>query len=124
MLRVLAAVFRQRQHAGPAWRAEVTYVLVGGQWRYLCRAVGRLGYTVNLVLTAPRDVAAARRFFERAMNLHGIPETVTIDKSGANAAAVRRPIADSGVPIKLRQPRYLNNVVEQTTPPSSVACSR
>jgi putative transposase len=32
--------------------------------------------------------AAARRFLEEAMALHGEPEKITIDKSGANTAAI------------------------------------
>jgi len=55
----------------------------------------------------------ARRFFERAINLHDVPASITIDKSGANTAAVRGLIADSGAAIQLRQSKYLNNVVEQ-----------
>ena len=69
--------------------------------------------TVDFLLTAKRDEAAARRFFERAMDLHDVPEKVTIDKSGANTAAVRGLVADSGVGIELRQSKYLNNLVEQ-----------
>jgi putative transposase len=42
-----------------------------------------------------------------------VPEKITIDKSGANTAAVRGIIADSGAPIELRQSKYLNNLVEQ-----------
>jgi len=42
-----------------------------------------------------------------------VPEKITIDKSGANTAAVRGLIADSGVKIELRQSKYLNNLVEQ-----------
>jgi len=89
------------------------YVLVGGQWKYLYRAVDKLGQTVDFLLAARRDEAAARRFFERAINQHDVPEKVTIDKSGANVAAVRSLAADSGVSIELRQSKYLNNVVEQ-----------
>ena len=58
-------------------------------------------------------MAEARRFFEQAIDLHGVPDKVTIDKSGANTAAVRGSIADSGVSIELRQSRYLNNLIEQ-----------
>ena len=65
------------------------------------------------MLRAKRDHAAARRFLERAIDLHGVPEKVPIDKSGANTAAVQSVIADSGAPIELRQNKYLNNVVEQ-----------
>ena len=67
---------------------------------------------MDFLLAAKRDVAAARRLFERAIDLHGMPEKVTIDKSGANTAAVRGLIADSGVSIELRQSRYLNKVIE------------
>ena len=68
---------------------------------------------MDFLLTARRDLAAARRFFERAMDLHGEPEKITIDKSGANTAAVHGLVADSGLPIELRQSKYLNNLVEQ-----------
>jgi transposase-like protein len=34
-------------------------------------------------LTAKRDKAAAMRFFDKAMQANGIPEKVTMDKSGA-----------------------------------------
>lgn len=77
------------------------------------RAVDRLGHTVDFLLTAKRDCAAARRFFERAIELHDVPQKDTIDKSGANTAAVHGLIADSGVAIELRQSKYLNNLIEQ-----------
>ena len=89
MLPVLAAVFRARKRSvGSSWRVDETYIKVGGQWKYLYRAVDRLGQTVDFLLTAHRDVAAARRFFERAIDRHDVPEKITIDKSGANTAAV------------------------------------
>ena len=68
---------------------------------------------MDFLLTAHRDVAAARRFFERAIDLHDAPEKITIDKSGANTAAVHGLVADSGLPIELRQSKYLNNLIEQ-----------
>ena len=114
MLPVLAAVFRGRQRAvGSSWRMDETYIKVNGQWKYLYRAVDRLGETVDFLLTAHRDVAAARRFFERAIDRHDVPEKITIDKSGANTAAVNGLVADSGVAIELRQSKYLNNLIEQ-----------
>jgi putative transposase len=42
-----------------------------------------------------------------------VPETVTIDWSGANLAALEAINADREVPIKIRQSKYLNNLVEQ-----------
>ncbi|MDM0066856.1 IS6 family transposase [Variovorax sp. J31P207] len=114
MLPVLAKVSRRRKHpVGRSWRVDETYVQVGGQWKYLYRGVDRLGQTVDFLLTARRDEAAARRFFERAIGQHDMPEKITMDKSGANTAAARGLIADSGLHIELRQSKYLNNVVEQ-----------
>ena len=114
VLPVLAKVFRRRQRlVGRSWRMDETYILVGGQWKYLYRAVDKLGCTVDFLLTARRDHAAARRFFERAIDLHDVPEKITIDKSGANKAAVLSIQADAGLSIELRQSKYLNNLVEQ-----------
>lgn len=53
MLSVLAKVFRRRQYpVGTSWRVDETYVLLGGQWKYLYRAVDKLGQTVDFLLTA------------------------------------------------------------------------
>ncbi len=118
-------VFRRRKRPfGASWRVDETYVKVCGQWKYLYRAVDRDGHTVDFRLRAHRDEAAARRFLERAIDLHGVPEKITIDKRGANTAAVVSVQADSGLPIKLRQSKYLNNIVEQTIGPSSALCGR
>ena len=68
---------------------------------------------VDFLLTAKRDKAAARRFLERAINLQGVPEKITIDKSGANTAAIESVKADACVDILMRQNKYLNNIVEQ-----------
>jgi putative transposase len=114
ILPVLAKVFRRRKRpVGRSWRMDETYIRVNGEWKYLYRAVDRLGHTVDFLLTVRRDVAAARRFFERAIDLNDVPEKITIDKSGANTAAVRGLIDDSGIAIELRQSKYLNNLVEQ-----------
>ena len=80
---------------------------------YLARAVDRNGDTVDFLLTAQRDLAAARLFLERANNLHDVPEKITIDKSGAITAAINSIKSDACVDILLRQNKYLNNIVEQ-----------
>ena len=89
MMPALVAVFRRRKRpVGMSWRMDETYITVNGEWKYLYRAVDRAGHTIDFVLHAHRDLAAARSFFERAIDLHGVPEKITIDKSGANTAAI------------------------------------
>jgi len=56
MLPVLPAVLRRRKlPVGSSWRVDETYVLVDGRWRYLYRAVDKLGQTVDFLLTASRN---------------------------------------------------------------------
>ena len=71
------------------------------------------GKTVDFLLRAHQDKAAARRYFEKAIDQNGAPEMVTVDKSGANLAALQSISAERETPIKVRQNRYLNNLVEQ-----------
>jgi putative transposase len=92
---------------------DETYIKVRGCWKYLYRAVDLDGDTVDFILTARCDEAAARRFFERAIDQHGLRKTITIDKSGANTAAICGYNADHKTAINLRQCKYLNNIVEQ-----------
>lgn len=84
-----------------------------GTWKYLYRAVDKAGNTVDFLLRAKRDKQAARRYFARAIDQNGAPETVTSDKSGANLAGPYAVNAERETPIKIRQAKYLNNIVEQ-----------
>ena len=114
MLPILAAAMRRRKRCvGASWRMDETYVKVGGQWKYLYRAVDHDGQTIDFLLRAQRDYAAARCLFERAIERHSVPKTITIDKSGANTAAIEGLRADSGADIGLRQSKYIDNLVEQ-----------
>ena len=130
ILPVLAAVFRRRKRpVGTSWRMDETYLTVAGRWQYLYRAVDRDGHTVDFLLTAKRDRAAARRFLERAIALHGEPEKITVDKSGANTAAIVRYNAAHGAAIELRQAKYVKRNTSTTslsrvTGRSSASCGR
>ena len=68
--------------------------------------------TVDFLLTAKRDMAAEKRFFDKAMGANGDPDKVAMDKSGANKAAIDAINAGRDVPILVRQVKYLNNIVE------------
>ena len=110
----LEKVFRQHKRAvGSSWRMDETYISVKGKWKYLYRAVDKSGDTVDFLLTAKRDRKAAMRFLRKAIKQNGLPAKITIDKSGANAAAVSGYNAEGDASIELRQIKYLNNIVEQ-----------
>ena len=89
------------------------YVRVKGQWKYLYRAVDKAGQTVDFLLTAHRDRTAALRFLRKAIRSQGLPEKITIDKSGANTAAIESYNTEEKTTIKIRQSKYLNNLIEQ-----------
>ena len=106
--------FRQcKRPVGDSWRMDETYINVKGKWKYLYRAVDKCGATVDFLLTAKRDRKAALRFLRKAIGQNGTPSKVTIDKSGANAAAINDYTEEEAVGIELRQVKYLNNIVEQ-----------
>ena len=106
--------FRARKRpTGTSWRLDETYVRVKGQWKYLFRAVDKEGQTIDFLLTAHRDRAAALRFLRKAIGSQGMPEKITIDKSGANTAAIESYNTVEKTTIEIRQSKYLNNLVEQ-----------
>jgi putative transposase len=92
---------------------DETYIKVKGQWRYLYRAVEKQGQTIDFLLTEHRDKEAALRFLKKAIRRNGIPETITIDGSDANEAAIKSYNEEHGTHIAIRQVKYLNNIVEQ-----------
>ncbi len=113
-LPLLEKVFRKHKHAvGTSWRMDETYIKVNGAWKYLYQGVDKQGQTVDFLLTAKRDAAAARRFFEKAIQHNTVPDKVTMDKSGANQAALEQLNKERDIPITIRQVKYLNNIVEQ-----------
>jgi transposase-like protein len=74
-------------------------VKVAGTWTYLYRAVDQHGQVIDVLLSARRDLAAARRFFTRALRAGTIPAEVTTDR-----APVYPRVLDELVPsARLRQ---------------------
>ena len=83
---------------------------------YLYRAVDSRGQTIDFLLSAKRDTAAAKRFFRKALaQPHtGNPRTLTVDQSPAypKAVAELRDDGELGRSSRLRQAKFLNNIVE------------
>ena len=99
-----------------SWRVDETYIRVKGRWTYLYRAVDSRGQTIDFLLSARRDTAAAKRFFRKAMAQPHVanPRTLTVDKNPAYPRAVADMKSDGlWRRTGLRQCKYLNNIVEQ-----------
>jgi IS6 family transposase len=100
-----------------SWRVDETYIRVKGRWTYLYRAVDSRGQTIDFLLAAKRDTAAAKRFFRQALaRPHTVnPRTITVDKNPAYPKAVTemKEVGELRRCSRLRQVKYLNNIVEQ-----------
>ncbi len=102
---------KRRGKAGRSWYADETFIKMRGRWCYLYRCIDRDGNLVESMLSATRDLEAAKRFFTRARGVVGrAPERVTTDGHVAYARAIRRAL---GRKVQHRHSRYLNNRLEQ-----------
>ena len=113
---------QHKKQVGSSWRMDETYVKIKGKWCYLYRAVDKSGATIDFYLSEKRDKKAAKFFFEKAISSNGLPEKVTIDKSGSNKSALRSlnliliflsVLCGKILTILVRDIKYLNNMVEQ-----------
>jgi len=108
-----AAFRRKKKRVGHRWRMDETYVKIKGQWKYYYRAIDKQGQTIDFLLTATRDTKAALRFLKKAIAQNGKPSLVNIDQSGANTAGLKQVNREHKTRIKIRQCKYLNNIIEQ-----------
>ncbi|MNQ33143.1 hypothetical protein D3C85_465650 [compost metagenome] len=98
---------------GESWRLDETYIKVKGIWCYLYRAVDKLGNTADFLLTRKRQRMSARSFVIKAIDNNCRPRVINIDKRGFNTAVIKVNNKRSFSNIRIRQCKYLNNIVEQ-----------
>ena len=103
--------------SGTSYRVDETYIKVGKTCKYLYRAVDKEGQTIEFMLSAQRDVSAAKRFFKKMMRAdhRRLPFSISVDKNAAYPEAFSTSQVEKIVPkdCKLRRVKYLNNVIEQ-----------
>jgi transposase, IS6 family len=111
---------RIRQHlkmSGTSYRVDETYIKVGKSCKYLYRAVDKEGQTIEFMLSAKRDVSAAKRFFKKMMRAdhRRLPFSISVDRNAAYPDAFTSSQNEKILPrdCKLRRVKYLNNVIEQ-----------
>ncbi len=125
-----------------SWRVDETYIKIKGTWTYLYRAVDSEGNTLEFLLSPTRDAEAAKRFFVKALHATAgsasqalpiqeqveeptapadpqpttsAPRVINADKNAAYPKAIAELKASGVLPqaVKLRQVKYLNNLIEQ-----------
>ena len=111
---------RCRPHLKPvnrSYRIDETYIRVKGEDKYLYRAIDSTGQTIDFLLNARRDTAAAKRFLRKAVEASGnaMPRVMNVDRNPAYPAAVEALKREGAIPrrVALRRCKYLNNVIEQ-----------
>ena len=106
---------KRKRQVGSSWRMDETYIKVGGKDRYLYRAVDKFGNKVDFLLTKRRMKGSAQKFLNKAIGNNSKPRVINIDKSGANKSGIRSINREllTVKKIKIRQCKYLNNIVEQ-----------
>jgi transposase-like protein len=94
LLPVMGDELRRRRHgrhrqSGRSWYVDETYLKVRGRWYYLYRAIDRDGNLVDTMLSATRDMGAAKAFFRSAKATMGFrPDRVTTDGHGSYPRAI------------------------------------
>jgi transposase-like protein len=103
--------------SGTSYRVDETYIKVGRSCKHLYRAVDKQGNTIAFMLSAKRNVSAAKRFFKKMMRAdhRRLPFSISVDKNAAYPEAFTSSQDEKILPkdCKLRRVKYLNNVIEQ-----------
>jgi transposase-like protein len=107
---LLADAARFARHApGDRWFVDETYVKVNGVWRYVYRAIDQNGQVIDVLVSARRDAATARRFFQRALTvLKVMPSEVVTDAAPIYPAVLEELIPSAWHHVE----RYANNPIE------------
>ncbi len=111
---------RLRRHLKPtnkSWRVDETYIRVQGRGCYLCRAIDSTGATIDFLLSALRDAAAATRLFRKALSdpSHRRPRVFNTDQARLYGAAIAAVKEEGTLRRRCghRPVQYLNNILEQ-----------
>src|SRR3984893_9352062 len=111
---------RLRRHLKPtnkSWRVDETYSRVKCAWCYLYRAIDSTGATIDFLLSALRDAAAAKRLFRMALSdpSHTQPRVINTDQARLYGAAIAAVKAEGTLRRRCRHRpvQYLNNILEQ-----------
>ena len=105
----------KRMRSWPQWRwhLDEMFVKIGGEMRYLWRAVDHEGEVLEAYVTKTRNRKAALKFLRKAMKRYGQPNVFVTDRLRSYRAA----LTDVGMARRQETGRWLNNRVENSHQP-------
>jgi len=101
---------RRSAQPGDKWHLDEVFLNIGGERRYLWRAVDQRGNTLDILVTRKRDKRSAKRFLRKLLRSHPKPRVVVTDKLRSYGAALKELLPYT----EHRQSRYLNNRAENS----------
>jgi putative transposase len=116
-----AAEMRRRERRGGwTWHLDEVFVRIGGEQKYLWRAVDEHGQVLDILLQEQRDTDAAERFFRTLLGHAGAPpERIVTDRLGSYGAALQRlPELDGVEHLRVHSAARRNNRAEQSHLPT------
>ena len=106
---------RRRPRPGDKWHLDEVFIKIGGEQKYLWRAVDADGNVLDILIQNRRDEAAARRFFRTLLKkTRTVPRVIVTDKLRSYRAAHREVMPS----VEHRQSKYLNNRAENSHQPT------
>ena len=74
--------------------------MVGKEWKYLYRAIDSTGNSIEFMLSAKRDVSAAKRFFKKLMRADHrlLPFTIGTNKHASYPEAFAASVKERVLP--------------------------
>jgi len=107
---------RDQGRRSGSWHVDETYVRVGGQWKYLFRAVDKHGQLIAFMLSDRRDIGAAYHILRKALKTMSNcpPSSIKTDKLPSYPKAIWRLQKESRLSknVEHRTSKYLNNIVD------------
>lgn len=106
-----------------SWRVDESYCRVAGKWTYLYRAVDSSGATIDFLLSAKRDAAAAKRFLHSALRSpgHARPRVIKVDRNPSDPKVItelKKPETSVGVAAAVPfaiSTTWLNRIIVQSS---------
>lgn len=115
-----AELRRRERRVGRTWHLNEVFVRIGGEQKYLWRAVDEHGQVLDILLQDQRDTDAAERFFRTLLGHAGAPpERIVTDRLASYGAALQRlPELASTEHLRVHSTARGNNRAEQSHQPT------